>query len=940
MTDRFDPDELPLPPELAALDRELRSITYEERPSFGPELEAELEAAWGHVRHQQPPLLPARSLMAAGVAGLLMVALGVPSARASLARLVGALEPPRTAEEVPASPPGASLFYEVPATPLGEDAGGSDLAPGTSFAPPPAPEREPRSAYAGPEATLPRLLDREGQQRAVARNYPRGLLEAGIGGTVGLQLWVDSTGVVEVAHVSRSSGHPELDRAAVEVAPTFRFEPARRLGQPVGTWVEFPMVFEPVLSREPARRLFPERMPPGELEPVDASLGGWEDGPLLRMPGHAEAEDLLREALGPDARGGGLGPLEALLQGNPPPGRPPTAWRAAATTALEAALARDPDNPAPLLALARIRRKQGLPEEARALVERALDRATGRAAAVSPSLRAELHYERGTLLKERWRAVRALGWVAADALPSTACPAARSVEATDAEVRVPVARLIAWNYLCPERLDQVLETSFESGGDEGAGLRGEMLEAFRRAVRDEPAHTPARMEILLALADEGRWDALAEAARSENRVQGRLLRALAQHRLGRSVEAAEGFRRALGGLVPESAERLLDVAPLLAPDELRGYRATSGAERDAWRARYWRTLDPVLGTEVNEREVEHLARATYAELGLGGVDTDAGRVWLRYGDPDAIRVFHEGPGLRTEFWDYGQGPDLTFRRLATSGKRDLTSEGRAYVDELVGVFPHRYGPRGRDVYALDGDVTRFRGEGGSGIDLEIQAPVPSLFAAGARDSVEVGVFLLDDGGAVLTRARRRVSTADDGVFFRVAAPDAARRVVLEFLDREDGRAASLRADVALDAEGTGPAISDLRMTGPAPPDAEAVRRDAGWLRPLEPGTAVREPLVGAYFELYDVQEATAWYRVRAEAERVETGERRALPLRPAGEAGFRTTWDRVAGTDGPAPEFLGLSLETLLPGRWIVRVVVDFPLAGGPLVAERRLTVG
>ena len=47
MTDRRDEvTGLPLPPELAELDTELSSILMEERPSFGPELQAELEKAW------------------------------------------------------------------------------------------------------------------------------------------------------------------------------------------------------------------------------------------------------------------------------------------------------------------------------------------------------------------------------------------------------------------------------------------------------------------------------------------------------------------------------------------------------------------------------------------------------------------------------------------------------------------------------------------------------------------------------------------------------------------------------------------------------------------------------------------------------------------------------------------------------------------------------
>ena len=81
---------------------------------------------------------------------------------------------------------------------------------------------------------MPELVDRTGVEALIRRNYPIDLQRAGIGGVVGLQFWVDSTGAVDVANLAKGSGYGRLDKAALQVAPTFRFDPARRRG---GRWV-------------------------------------------------------------------------------------------------------------------------------------------------------------------------------------------------------------------------------------------------------------------------------------------------------------------------------------------------------------------------------------------------------------------------------------------------------------------------------------------------------------------------------------------------------------------------------------------------------------------------------------------------------------------------------------------------------------------------------
>jgi protein TonB len=48
---------------------------------------------------------------------------------------------------------------------------------------------------------------------------------------------------VDEAIVSRSSGHVELDEAAVAAVRRTKFEPGTREGKPAATWVRVPVIF-------------------------------------------------------------------------------------------------------------------------------------------------------------------------------------------------------------------------------------------------------------------------------------------------------------------------------------------------------------------------------------------------------------------------------------------------------------------------------------------------------------------------------------------------------------------------------------------------------------------------------------------------------------------------------------------------------------------------
>ena len=74
--------------------------------------------------------------------------------------------------------------------------------------------------------------------------YPRDAALRLESGTVKLQLFVDPSGRVVNARITRSSGSASLDRAAHDQALTWRFSPAKRDGKPVPDIAEIEIEFK------------------------------------------------------------------------------------------------------------------------------------------------------------------------------------------------------------------------------------------------------------------------------------------------------------------------------------------------------------------------------------------------------------------------------------------------------------------------------------------------------------------------------------------------------------------------------------------------------------------------------------------------------------------------------------------------------------------------
>lgn len=113
---------------------------------------------------------------------------------------------------------------------------------------PPPPEEKQTDLSAQPTFTpftvAPSFLNREEIVRAMEREYPPLLRDAGIGGTVKVFFFIDENGIVQDTRIDVSSGHQALDDAALKVSTVYRFSPALNRDKKVPVWVSFPITFQ------------------------------------------------------------------------------------------------------------------------------------------------------------------------------------------------------------------------------------------------------------------------------------------------------------------------------------------------------------------------------------------------------------------------------------------------------------------------------------------------------------------------------------------------------------------------------------------------------------------------------------------------------------------------------------------------------------------------
>ena len=114
--------------------------------------------------------------------------------------------------------------------------------------PPPPPSDRASDLDTGPRFTpitvKPEIRNRSEVEAALTREYPAILRDSGIGGQVVVWFFISEDGEVLDRRVSQSSGHPQLDEAALRVASVFRFSPALNRDEVVRVWIQLPIRFQ------------------------------------------------------------------------------------------------------------------------------------------------------------------------------------------------------------------------------------------------------------------------------------------------------------------------------------------------------------------------------------------------------------------------------------------------------------------------------------------------------------------------------------------------------------------------------------------------------------------------------------------------------------------------------------------------------------------------
>ena len=453
--------------------------------------------------------------------------------------------------------------------------------------------------------------------------------------------------------------------------------------------------------------------------------------------------------------------------------------------------------------------------------------------------------------------------------------------------------------------------------------------------------------IALAAADE-RWPRLdSVAARLPAQT---LARGLAAWRVGRTADAERAFDAGLATLPEAERARLESVAVLLPPDSLVAVAADpAGVAR-----RLWDREDPRRITPERERRLEHLARAVEADALFGrplgdlfsdaprrGIETDRGRIWLRYGRPTREAGFTPNGDVpaydRDELaalvvWEYDGldgGTRFVFDDAVRNGRyRTYSPPASAYAT-----------PTGRA--SADDYVTE---------DRRLQRDVPELFAdtSAARLPFTVARFRTA-GGSTEAVAAFPVARGGAAALFR----DADRVGQTGASTVQISQSATLRAETISPAgfaraeapvtplARSGFGISDLLLTGGGGP---SVTRRGQALLPLAADTLSRAAPVSVYAEVYGL--ALPSGRSDAEAEvRLVPADTRSGVGRAVGRLfgrraprGVSTAVELSGATETDAVA-LALDARALPPGRYRLVLRMTDRAAGQSAEAARDVVL-
>ena len=616
---------------------------------------------------------------------------------------------------------------------------------------------------------------------------------------------------------------------------------------------------------------------------------------------------------------------------------------------LDAAWRNWANDPHLLLATAVLRYRQGSRMDAGRAAHRALDMR-----ALTPHERAVTLHLLGSIAQDEWRDWRSFGDLAVATAGQWHCSSQDPNNAAANSGSMTGMSIAAFNIMCPVTFEEIMDRSFHLNADLNKDNRAQLEEFFRQAIASDPAYWPSIQALAGELVFEKNWDALRSLAAAARRslpadYRPRVLLALADYRSASGLDAAAGsFDSARVRMPPYVRGVYDDIGRVVTPAESAGYFGTIGAVQRELKEEYWRAHQGVFLEKTNDRLIEHYARVTEAGFlfaepttGRTGWDSDAGRIWIRYGRPLKIRDLAMETG-RASFWSYGPDPDFVFQRNLRYFVYRTQEDAAGMVQEMAEHHPAKFKPPTVDsVLPLARQVVRFWVPRDSSHELVVLAPYPET---GRRGDLRLGVTLLD---SAFRRAASWTGTPGHGGGLVAALslkPTGPFRLVVEQLDPVRRRLEQSRDTLTISTPDD-LALSDILMAKHIDGQTSAT----GWRQlGIDHSFGATVEAGGAfalYWEVYHPaldSAGVARYAVNIE---VRTGSRPLLARiisgitrqTPQPETSLR--FDHVApAPDGRVPNWVNVQ-AALQPGRYQVTVTVTDKASGRSTTARRDFEV-
>ena len=633
-----------------------------------------------------------------------------------------------------------------------------------------------------------------------------------------------------------------------------------------------------------------------------------------------------------------------------------------------------------LLELAFLRRRQFMRVDARRLLERTV--ASESSHSVEPQVLADAHFVLARILTEEmedfehlvfmpvdWRRDGSVG--TDEYAGSTRCPAG--------------VVYFCFNYTSPRAFNQQFAVAGRAS-DREVDYPPRIEAEYRAALSYVPDHPRAARGLLGLLHRQGRFEDMAEEAKRLVAVNpedpyAHIFLGLASYESFEWNAARDAFDTGLARMPPRESAPYDNISYLLDQEDAAEYQQLRPENAREYERILWAKSDPLYLIPENERQMEHIARVTYAEMAFGdperrlpGWSSDRGQVFIRYGMPANIWMLRQdSPGVgavgaaqrsgsnatgRWIFWNYRlEVPSFIFQRQLGYNKVDFDFDAntRQYLqqvseNEATTTFESRAVNHWTEIPA---QIARFRGAAPGQVEvLTFLRADPDSFQLFQGDSVSVGMFIFNQTREDSASLSHAVKANESGnVLFTFELPRGTFDYSLEGLAADSRVAARNRGTLrAVPRPRVGLSTSDIVLAGGLVPRVE---RPGGW-RDFAIGASrdlvfQADDDIHVYLELYGLTTdftGSAEYTVEVtlqDAERRSVGARllRSLGNLVRGRedeltVGFVRTVEPV---DGVVPEYFSVSPEEVEEGAHRLVIAINDRTTGASVAVERELTI-